>query len=101
MSSHGHGKPLPNAMPTSAAAALSNAASDSPFGFIQTVLACGAYVIIGPSLILLNKYILDQLQFPFPIFLSMLGVATSALVARILVCSGYITIERQAAVEGR
>ena len=77
-----------------------SSASDSPFGLAQTLVACAGYVVIGPSLILLNKYILDQLFFPFPIFLSMLGVATSAIVARILVGLGVISIERQAAVEG-
>ena len=77
-----------------------SSASDSPLGLMQTLLACAAYVIIGPSLILLNKYILDQLNFPFPIFLSMLGVATSAGVARMLVSLGIVSIERQAAVEG-
>lgn len=55
---------------------------------------------IGPGLILLNKYILDELSFPFPIFLSGLGVFTSALAARVIIALGYVTVERKEAVVG-
>lgn len=57
-------------------------------------------IVIGPSLILLNKYILDELSFPFPIFLSCLGVLTSALVARIIIALGFVTVEKKEAVLG-
>jgi len=68
---------------------------------LSTVIACAAYMFIGPSLILLNKYILDTLHFPFPIFLSCLGVICSALSARIAIALGFVTVEKKEAVAGK
>lgn len=58
------------------------------------------YMFIGPSLILLNKFILHNLSFPYPMFLSGLGVAVSGLVAQIIVRSGYVVLQRKETVEG-
>ena len=57
-------------------------------------------MIIGPSLVLLNKYILYDLNFRFPMFLSGLGVLVSAVVARLLVAIGVVDIQQKEAVEG-
>ena len=38
--------------------------------------------VVGPALILLNKFILHSLDFPYPMFLSGLGVLVSGVVAR-------------------
>ena len=73
----------------------------STLSIMSTILSCLAYIFIGPSLILLNKYILDELNFPFPIFLSCLGVVCSALVARIIIYLGFINIEKKDAVSGK
>jgi hypothetical protein len=51
----------------------------------KTLVYCGIYMMIGPALILLNKYILSSLDFPYPMFLSGLGVACSGVFAHILV----------------
>jgi hypothetical protein len=67
---------------------------------IKTVGICVVYMIIGPALILLNKYILSDLDFPYPMFLSGLGVGVSALVARILVSLGYVQLTKKDAVDG-
>ena len=56
---------------------------------------------IGPSLILLNKFILHNLNFPYPMFLSGLGVLVSGLVARCIVDFGFVTLQRKEAVEGK
>ena len=58
------------------------------------------YMFIGPALILLNKFILQNLNFPYPMFLSGLGVAVSGLVAQIIVRSGYVVLQRKETVEG-
>ena len=67
---------------------------------MKVVLICTIYMFIGPGLILLNKHILSDLQFPYPMFLSGLGVAVSALVARILVAVGLVTLTRREEVHG-
>jgi len=63
---------------------------------------CLAYMVIGPALILLNKFILQDLEFPYPMFLSGLGVLVSGLVAQLLVRLGYVQLSptRREAVEG-
>mmetsp|Transcript_2777 Transcript_2777/g.2912 ORF Transcript_2777/g.2912 Transcript_2777/m.2912 type:complete len:358 (+) Transcript_2777:125-1198(+) len=58
------------------------------------------YMFIGPTLILLNKFILHNLSFPYPMFLSGLGVAVSGLVAQVIVRAGYVVLQRKDAVEG-
>ena len=57
-------------------------------------------MMIGPALILLNKYILSSLDFPFPMFLSGLGVACSGVFAHVLVRFGFVQLQRKDAVEG-
>lgn len=58
------------------------------------------YMFIGPTLILLNKFILQNLSFPYPMFLSGLGVAVSGLVAQVIVRSGHVVLQRKETVEG-
>jgi hypothetical protein len=57
-------------------------------------------MILGPALIMLNKYILDDLAFPYPLFLSGLGVLFSALVAYLAIIFRYVEIQRKDQVEG-
>ena len=59
-----------------------------------TLLVCAVYMFAGPLLILLNKFILSNLHFPYPMFLSALGVCFSAIVARILVMLGTLGREK-------
>ena len=66
----------------------------------KTIGICILYMFLGPSLILLNKYILSDLGFPYPMFLSGLGVAVSAIVARVVVALGYVQLSKKEAVEG-
>ena len=51
----------------------------------KIVVLCTAFMVTGPSLILLNKYILRDLKFDYPIFLSSLGLGASALVSSVFV----------------
>ena len=69
-------------------------------GLFWTLFVVGIYMVIGPALILLNKFILHNLNFQYPMFLSGLGVLVSGIVARLLVLCGYVTLQRKDAVEG-
>ena len=55
---------------------------------------------IGPALILTNKYILQDLHFPYPMFLSGMGIAVSGLVAFIFVRCGAVQLEHQESIKG-
>ncbi len=57
-------------------------------------------MVIGPTLIILNKYILYELHFPYPMFLSGLGVLFSGVTAHILVNSGVVKLQKKETVEG-
>lgn len=69
-------------------------------GVLYPLAICIVYLLVGPALILLNKYILSELNFPFPIFLSGLGVITSGLVAHVLVRLNLVTLQRHEQVSG-
>jgi hypothetical protein len=70
--------------------------------FLKVVGTSVFFMVAGPSLILLNKYILYDLNFPFPFILAGMGVLTSALYADILAYSGYfeMTSEKKEAIKG-
>jgi len=59
---------------------------------IRTITLCVIYMFIGPALIMLNKFILQNLTFPYPMFLSGLGVLVSGIVAQFIVKAGYVTV---------
>jgi hypothetical protein len=61
---------------------------------------CATYLVIGLGLIFLNQHILKMLNFPFPMFLSGLGVITSALFSHVIVWLGYVKLSKREAVEG-
>lgn len=67
---------------------------------VYTIILCVGYMFIGPSLILLNKFILSNLEFPYPMFLSGLGVLVSGIVAQVIVRSGFVVLQRKEQVEG-
>src|SRR5437016_4764280 len=67
---------------------------------LDVIVICIAFMFIGPALILVNQYILKGLNFPYPMFLSGLGVLASALTAQILVRLGYVQLQRKEAIEG-
>jgi drug/metabolite transporter (DMT)-like permease len=67
---------------------------------VTGIIVCTIFMFVGPSLIMVNQYILKYLHFPYPILLSALGVVASGLTARILVQMGYFKLQRAEAVEG-
>jgi len=67
---------------------------------LHAFFVCSSYLIVGLALILLNQYILKDLYFPYPMFLSGLGVLASAIVARLMVRFGHAKISRPEEVAG-
>jgi len=52
---------------------------------LQVVSCCATYALVGPALVLVNARILNELHFPFPLFLSALGqLVTSAYCASVI-----------------
>jgi hypothetical protein len=68
----------------------------------RILLICVAYMISGPSLMVLNKEILQTLGFDFPLTLSGLGLSTTAIFIHLLVASGVAEVrsETRGAVSG-
>lgn len=63
-------------------------------------LVIAMFMFIGPALIVLNQHILKALDFPYPMFLSGLGVLASGIFARVLVLLRFVKIQRADAIEG-
>ena len=53
--------------------------------FIKPLIACIAYLVVGPTLIMLNRYILKDLKFSYPMSLSGLGLVSSSAISFLLV----------------
>ena len=58
----------------------------------QSAVAAGLYVSIGVILIMSTKYILKNLEFPFPIFISTCGQLFTSITVRLLVHFRYVVI---------
>ena len=62
-----------------------DAAAPPPYSLIKGILACILYMLVGPSLVLVNKYILSDLKFSYPMTVSGIGVLFTGITARLLV----------------
>uniref|UniRef100_A0A6U0Y8D2 Sugar phosphate transporter domain-containing protein n=1 Tax=Rhizochromulina marina TaxID=1034831 RepID=A0A6U0Y8D2_9STRA len=62
---------------------------------LRTMGLCSLYMVVGPALVLLNKHILSELDFDFPMLLSSLGLTFAAVVAHLMAAVGVITIGKQ------
>eukprot|EP01038_Epipyxis_sp_PR26KG_P014478 gene14478-19434_t len=67
---------------------------------IDVIATLATFMVIGPTLVLLNQHILKAMNFPFPMFLAALGVAASSLFAHVCVFFGFVTLQRKEATEG-
>ena len=63
-----------------------------------TGVICSLYMVVGPALVLLNKQILKEGGFAYPMLLSSLGLCFSALTAHTLAALGWITVGKQGVV---
>ena len=70
------------------------------FQSFKTFIVCATYMVVGPSIILLNKYILQNLHFPYPIFLSALGVLFSGLFSHVLVRLDIVPLKCADSIQG-
>jgi len=67
---------------------------------LEPAAAISVFFVAGPAVILLNKYIMRDLNFQFPILVANLGNVTLFFTARILVWSGWWPLERPELPEG-
>lgn len=58
--------------------------------------ACGAFMIIGPALTVLNKHIMQSRSFHYPLSLSALGLLAPTILARTAVGSGIVEVQAAA-----
>jgi len=67
------------------------------------ILSIGAFMVVGPALMLLNKHIMQELLFDCPLTLSSLGLCTSAICVRFAVACGAASVrpETLTVVAGR
>jgi len=52
-------------------------------------VACLVYFLSGPALIILNKYVMTTLSFPYPIMVANLGLLSMLVATQLLVRSGF------------
>eukprot|EP01038_Epipyxis_sp_PR26KG_P010455 gene10455-14043_t len=70
------------------------------FSRIELVALIILYMAVGPSLIILNQHVLKGLKFPYPMFLSGLGVGASGLFAHVFVQLGFVNLQKKDTIEG-
>jgi len=58
-------------------------------------LYCAVYLIIGPTLIVVNRQILKELHFNYPMFLSGLGLLFTSIVTMSVVGLGWVKLEQR------
>ena len=58
---------------------------------VKAVAACSLYMVIGPSLILTNRYILADLDFRFPMAVASLGLMTTSIAVHLMVSVFKVT----------
>jgi len=59
---------------------------------LAPLVACSAFMVVGPALMLLNKHIMEDHDFPYPLSLSSLGLVASGILARALVGTGMVQL---------
>ena len=72
----------------------------SILNFVKVIFVTLAFMAVGPSLILLNKHIMNEMDFPFPMFISGIGVLFSGIFANILVSAGFVTLDNKQSMQG-
>jgi len=62
---------------------------------MNVFFSCSAFMVVGPLLMVLNKEILQTLDFDLPLTLSSLGLLTTAIVIRSLVAIGLCEVRQE------
>ena len=60
------------------------------------MMAVAAYIVVQPTVILLNWYVLKKVGFHYPVMVSSAGIFTSWLMTFLLVHSGTVSISKEA-----
>lgn len=66
--------------------------------YVRVVGACVLYLIIGPTLILVNRTVLKERKFHYPMALSGLGLVFSSMVSAVLVGCSCVRLEHRKVV---
>jgi hypothetical protein len=53
-------------------------------GLFHGIAVCSLYMAVGPALVLLNKHLLSDVGFRYPILLSSLGLCFAAVTAHVV-----------------
>ena len=61
----------------------------------MTALYCALYLLIGPTLIVVNRRILKELHFSYPMTLSGLGLLFTSVVCMSVVGLGWVKLEHR------
>jgi len=67
---------------------------------VKGIIAVVAYTFMGPTIILINQFIMKSLHFPYPIFLSAMGVLAAGILAKGLVMFNVEKVPESKGIEG-
>ena len=70
-------------------------------GHLYTVAIVLVFMAVGPALMILNKEILDVVQFRYPILVSCLGLVASAFCTHILRALGMLQLQYESTIDFR
>lgn len=65
------------------------------FKFIEKFVVASCFMFFGPSLTLLNKYVMTTLGFNYPMLLSSLGLITCTIFSFVAVATGYAKLQHK------
>lgn len=81
--------------PASSATPEPEAAGSKAHSNLFAVFYCAVYLLIGPTLIVVNRHILKELHFNYPMCLSGLGLLFTTFVCVLLVQLGWVELEHR------
>ena len=68
-------------------------------GYLYTAALVLVFMVVGPALMILNKEILDVVQFRYPILVSCLGLVASAFFTHILRAVGMLQLQYESTID--
>lgn len=71
------------------------AAASKAYSNLFAVLYCAVYLLIGPTLIVVNRHILKELHFNYPMCLSGLGLLFTTVVCLVVVQLRWVELEHR------
>ena len=68
-------------------------------GYLYTAALVLVFMVVGPALMIMNKEILDVVQFRYPILVSCLGLVASAFFTHILRAVGMLQLQYESTID--